>query len=170
MKKAKIFLVVQSFICILTVIMLSTAAIGVYREGSALRAEDPTAYIYTPERTASEAAPGVKVLFIGIALTICGLIFGIRDENAEKPVKDTECMRDVTCSRITEPSIEMMNERRLQDKLKKGGWLAFGVCMLPILIYIADPEHFADASHDGLEHVIGALMLHILPLYSRKRV
>ena len=163
MKKAKIFLVLQSFVCILTVIMLSAAAIGVYREGKVRKAEDPTAYIYTREGAAAAAAPGVTVLCIGLGMAVIGSLFGIRDERDNKPVTDTEYLRDITCSRIAEPSIKMKNERMLQQKLKKGGWIVFFVCMIPVLIYLVNPSHFAESSAEGLEHVIGSMVLHILP-------
>lgn len=163
MNKTKIFLMLQSAVCILTVIMLSVAAIGVYREGKARKAEDPTEYIYTREGAADAAAPGVKVLFAGLGLTVIGWLFGIRDEKDDKPVTDTEYTRDITCSRIVRPSNEMIFERVLGRKLKKAGWTAFSVCMIPVLIYLVNPAHFAESSPDGLEHVIGSMVAHILP-------
>ena len=163
MDKTKIFLVLQSAVCILTVIMLSVAAIGVYREGKARKAVDPTEYIYTREGAAEAAAPGVKVLFAGLGLTVIGWLFGFRDEKDDKPVTDTEYTRDITCSRIARPSAEMIHERVLGKKLKKAGWTVFGVCMIPVLIYLINPAHFAESSPDGLEHVIGSMVAHILP-------
>lgn len=163
MKKAKIFMIVQSAVLILTVLMLSAAAIGVYRNGVERKAEDPTAYIYTIDEVSEAASGGVKVLFIGLAITVIGWILGIRDDNADKPVKDIECMRDIAYSKVTTPSIEMMNERMLQDKLKKGGWFVFFVCMIPVVIYMINPAHFDQSSSEGLEHVIGSMVLHILP-------
>ncbi len=86
MNKTKIFLIVQSAVCILAVIMLSAAAIGIYRDGKARKAEDPTEYIYTREAAADAAAPGVKVLLAGLGLTVIGWLFGIRDEK-EKGIR-----------------------------------------------------------------------------------
>ena len=163
MEKAKIFLWAQSAVCIITVIMLSVAAIGVYNDGKARRAEDPTAYIYTPEGAKEAAAPGVIVLYAGIGISICGWLLGIRDEKADKPVKDTECMRDITISKIAEPSKIMMEEHILQQRLKRAGWIVFGICMIPVFIYLVNPSHFAQSSQEGLEHVIGSMVLHILP-------
>lgn len=163
MDKAKIFMTVQSVVCILAVIMLSAAAIGVYQKGVERRAEDPTAYIYTTDEVSDAASGGVKVLAIGLCMTIIGWILGIRDEKADKPVKDIECMRDIAYSKVTTPSIEMASERLLQDKLKKGGWFVFFVCMIPVVIYMINPAHFDQSSQEGLEHVIGSMVAHILP-------
>jgi hypothetical protein len=163
MEKAKVFLLLQSIVCILTVLMLSAAAVGVYRDGKARKTEDPTAYIYTPEVASSAASGGVRVLFLGLGLTISGLLFGIRDEKADKPVNDTECLRDMACSRVVTPSARMKEERMLQEKLKKAGWTVFFVCMIPVLIYLLNPAHFAQSSQEGLEQVIGSMVLHILP-------
>lgn len=163
MNKVKVFLLLQSFVCILTVLMLSLAAINVYREGSVRKAEDPTAYIYTAEGAADAAMPGTIVLLTGLGISLVGWIFGIRDQSDDKPVTDTECMRDITCSRVITPSVAMRNERTLQVKLKKAGWAVFFLCMIPVFIYLVNPAHFDQASHDGLEHVIGSMVLHILP-------
>ncbi|MCR4922912.1 MAG: hypothetical protein K5931_02755 [Lachnospiraceae bacterium] len=163
MKKAQIFLLVQSLVCILTVIMLSTAAIGIYRDGSARRAEDPSADIYTRESAFFAAAPGAGVMLLGFAISIAGWVFKIRDEDVEKGVKDEEYARDLTCSRILLPSEDMKKERSLQNKLLKGRWLAFFICMIPIFLYVINPSHFAETDAAGLERVIGGLVAHILP-------
>ena len=83
MNKTKIFLILQSAVCILTVIMLSAAAIGIYRDGKVRKAKDPTEYIYTREAAAEAAAPGVKLLLAGLGLTVIGCLSGIRDEKED---------------------------------------------------------------------------------------
>ncbi len=86
MEKAKIFLIVQSVICVLVVFMLSFAAIGVYRDGKARKDEDPSAHIYTKEESVEAALPGLMVMFLGLGLTAACVILGIKDEKDGKPV------------------------------------------------------------------------------------
>ncbi len=70
----------------LSVVMLMSAAIGIYSEGKQRKAEDPTAHIYTREAAVKAAAPGAAVLFLGLCLSIAGWAMDIHDENADKPV------------------------------------------------------------------------------------
>ena len=93
-------------------------------------------------------------------LTGAGLILGIRDENAAKPVRDTECLRELTVSRVAAVSAEMRAERTKQKKLLWGGWAVFALCMVPILLYCANGEHFPNGD---LEPVFLALIGHVLP-------
>ena len=67
MSKQKLFLLAQSILCVLLVLLLAAAVIGLYREGVSLQAEDP-------------------LLLLSLALTVIGLALGIRDEKAEKAV------------------------------------------------------------------------------------
>ena len=130
MNKKKIFLIAQSLLCAALVVMLILAALGIYREGLALKAADP------------------------------GLVLGIRDENAEKPVQDTECLRDLTVSRVASASSEMQAERAKQKKFLLAGWAVFALCMVPVLLYITNGSHFPNGD---LEPVFLALVGHVLP-------
>ena len=82
---------VHSIICILAVILLAGAAIGLYEKGKAAKAEDPTAYIYTRESAVSAAAPGVFMLIAGFGFSIAGAVMGICDENDDKPASADAC-------------------------------------------------------------------------------
>ena len=86
MGKTRIFMIIQSLLCILSVIMLMSAAIGIYTEGVQRKTEDPTAYIYTREAAVKAAAPGAAVLLLGLCLSIAGWAMDIHDENEDKPV------------------------------------------------------------------------------------
>lgn len=163
MDRTKVFLTIQTVICVLVVLMLSFGAIGVYKEGKAGKEADPSAHIYTREESVSAAVPGMIVAFLGIGVSVACLIMGIKDENADKPVNDTEISRDLITGRICKPSEAMKAEAQLQDKLKKGGWICFGVCMLPVFTYLVNPAHFDATDQAGLEHVIGSMVSHILP-------
>ncbi len=163
MTRDKICLYLQSFICVLIAVMLSAAAVGIYRDGTARKAEDPGASVYTYENVKEGTSPAVPVVVMGLVLTFAGIYLGIKDEKADKPVKDTEIARDLTCNRVAEPSPEMYAERELQKKLGLGRWIAAGACMIPVFIYIVNPAHFDRSDAQGLEMVIGSMVLHTLP-------
>ncbi len=86
MGKTRIFMIIQSLLCILSVILLMSAAIGIYSEGMSRKAEDPTEHIYTREAAVKAAAPGALALLFGLCLSVAGWAMGIHDENEDKPV------------------------------------------------------------------------------------
>ena len=49
MAEKKLYLIVQSVLCVLLVILLAVSAVSIYREGTARKAEDPMASVYTRE-------------------------------------------------------------------------------------------------------------------------
>ena len=150
MTKSKRSLALQAVVCVALVVLLSMSAIGIYREGTARKAEHPMESVYTPETAAQKFAPIAPLLFAGIGLLIAGLVLGVRDENAEKPVKDAELNRDLTVSRVAQPSADMLAERRRQRRLLWIGWGLFALCMVPILIYLLNPAHFPEADLEGM--------------------
>ena len=87
MKNNRIFLIIQSILCILLAALLITAVIGIYRNGSAARAENPLAWIFTREIVAERFRPIAPLFFAAVVLTAVGLILGVKDENGLKPVK-----------------------------------------------------------------------------------
>lgn len=164
MSKSKIFLIVQSALCVLIAILLSASAIRIFLEGSAWQAAGhPADWIYSREKVASALTPILPLILISIAMTVFGLVKGVKDEDADKPVQDTELMRDLRCARIAEPSEEMAKERGLQKKLKIGGWIGFAVCMVPIFLYVTNKAHFALADAEGLDQSILALIAFVVP-------
>ena len=88
MKKSRCFLLIQAAVCIALAVWLSAAAVSVCREGSERKAEDPMEKIYTPEIVAEKLAPAAPLFIAGAVLLIAGLILGIKDEEAGKPVKN----------------------------------------------------------------------------------
>ena len=160
MNKKIIFLIAQSLLCAALVVMLILAALGIYREGLALKAADPLSWLYTRDRAAAALGPVLPLLILGLVMTAVGLVLGIRDENAEKPVQDTECLRDLTVSRVASASAEMQAERAKQKKLLRGGWAVFAISMVPVLLYITNGSHFPNGD---LEPVFLALVGHVLP-------
>ena len=155
MNKTRLFLIIQSVLCILLAGMFAAAAIGIYREGLVLKAADPLNWIYTREKAAAALRPTLPLLVLSLSVTAVGLFLGIRDENGEKPVKNTECMRDLTVGRVAEESAEMKAERSRQKRLLCGGWIVFALCMIPVLLYITNGDHFPNGD---LEPVFLALV------------
>ena len=164
MSKSKIFLIVQSALCVLIAILLSASVIRIFLDGSAWQAAGhPADWIYSREKVAAALTPILPLILISIAMTVFGLVKGVKDEDADKPVQDTELMRDLRCARIAEPSEEMAKERGLQKKLKIGGWIGFAVCMVPIFLYVTNKAHFALADAEGLDQSILALIAFVVP-------
>ena len=142
MAKNRLYMIVQSALILLLVIMLSSAAIRIFLEGDAIqRGGDLFYWIYTRDRVAERFAPIAPLLFAAI---------GMKDENAEKPVQDTQIARDLVCARVQSPSEAMLRERATQKKLLWGGWIAFALCMVPVALYCLNGAHF-DHPHEGTD-------------------
>lgn len=150
MNRKKGYLIIQAILCVLLVFLLSQAAVRIFREGSKAVAENPLAYIYTPEAVAREFARLAPVLFVSIGMGLAGMILGIRDERAGKGVRDGETERNLIKARLFAPGSEVLKERSRQRKFEGAGWAAFGICMLPVLIYVTDQTHFPERDPEGM--------------------
>ena len=160
MTKSKLYLALQAAVCMALVVLLSLSAISIYREGSARQAEHPMESIYTPEIIAGRFAPLAPLVIAGLALLIAGLALGVKDENAEWPVKDAESNRDLLIARVARPSEAMLTEQRAQRRLARIGWGLFALCMVPALAYLLNPAHFPE---DDLEDMLLSLLRVLLP-------
>ena len=160
-KKRVILMSVQSLLCIVLVVILSAAVIGIYSEGVAEKAQHPEVWVYTREKAADALLKGLPVFILAVATTITAAVMGVRNEF--KPVKDVRVMRDLTVLRVKEQSEEMKAEQKKRKLIHIGGWVLFGLCMIPILLYITNGAHFDRSDAAGLEVVIGALVLNIVP-------
>ena len=85
--KKRIYLILQSAVWILLAAALAAAAIVLFADGSARQAENPMASIYTPKAVAEKLTLIAPLFFCAAGLTILGLILGVRDESADKPVR-----------------------------------------------------------------------------------
>ena len=142
MKKSKVYLILQTLVCIALVALMSVAAISTYREGAARKALNPLESIYTPEIVAEKMAPVAPLLFAALGLLVAGLALGAKDEDAEKPVKDAEIARDLTVTRVNNPSDDMRREQAVQRRLQWIGWGVFALCMIPIAVFLTRPANF----------------------------
>ncbi len=84
----KLYLIIQSALCVLLAILLAAAAVSVYREGTARRAEEPTAPIYTREAAAEKLRALAPLFFGALGMTAAGLLLGAKDARADKPLGD----------------------------------------------------------------------------------
>ena len=164
MAKNKIFLWIQTALCVLIAILLVSSAVRIFIDGSAYQAAGhPSEWIYTREKAAAALMPILPLFLLSFAMTVYGLVKGIEDEEADKPVQDVERTRDLVCARVAQPSEEMAKERALQKKLQLGGWIGFAVCMIPILLYITNGAHFALTDAEGLDHSIVSMVAFVVP-------
>ena len=164
MAKNKIFLWIQTALCVLIAILLVSSAVRIFIDGSAYQAAGhPSEWIYTREKAAAALMPILPLFLLSFAMTVYGLVKGIEDEEADKPVQDVERTRDLVCARVAQPSEEMAKERALQKKLQLGGWIGFAVCMIPILLYITNGAHFALTDAEGLDHSILSMIAYVVP-------
>ncbi len=153
-------LLAQSALCILLVVMLAAGVIGIYNQGMAEKLANPLAWIYTREKVVAMLATVLPVFLLAVAATVACVALNVRDEEQDKPVKDIELNRNLVIARVVEPSEAMTRERDLQKKLLYAGWAGFGLCMLPILLYMIDGSHFQNGD---LEEMIISLAWRVLP-------
>ena len=146
MAKNKIFLWIQTALCMLIAILLASSAVRIFIDGSAYQAAGhPSEWIYTREKAAAALMPILPLFLLSFAMTVYGLV------------------KDLVCARVAQPSEEMAKERGLQKKLLLGGWIGFAVCMIPILLYITNGAHFALTDAEGLDHSIVSMIAYVVP-------
>jgi hypothetical protein len=94
--KEKVFLITQSVLCALVAGLLAAGALCLYIDGAAKQAEgDLFYYMYTREKAGAKLLPILPLFFTALGLTLAGLILGIKDEKAEKPVRDEILLKDL---------------------------------------------------------------------------
>ena len=96
MMREKLFMAAQAVLCAVIAVLLAAGALSLYLDGAAKQAEgDLFYYMFTRERVGVKLSPVLPLLFCSIGLTVAGAILGIRDGNADKPVKDEKLLRDL---------------------------------------------------------------------------
>ena len=152
MNRSKLYLIVQTVLCVALAVLLAVSALSIYREGAARRALDPLESIYTPEIAAGRFAPLAPLCFAALGLLIAGLLLGVKDERAEKAVRDAATARDLAVARVGRPSEAMLRERAAQRRLTGIGWGALMLCMVPVALYLADAAHFPASDPEAMFH------------------
>ena len=133
MGKTRVFMIIQSLLCVISVIMLMSAAIGIYSEGKQRKAEDPTAYIYTREAAVKAAAPGAVVMLLGLCLSIAGWAMDIHDEAADKPVMIPEfagCMNEQLKTGAAEKEKNDPSKKNRPDRIRLVLLIAAAICII----------------------------------------
>ena len=111
MTRTKLFLAVQAVLCAVIAVLLAAGALSLYLDGAAKQAEgDLFYYMFTRERAGAGLLPVLPLLACALGLTVAGVILGIRDENAEKPVRDEKLMRDL--GSIREKAVHQQADQR----------------------------------------------------------
>ena len=96
MSRIKIFLIVQAVLCTVIAALLAAGVLSLYLDGAAKQAEgDLFYYMFTRERAGAKLAPILPLLFCALGLTVAGVLLGIKDENAEKPIRNEKLLRDL---------------------------------------------------------------------------
>ena len=159
MKKGRLLLLLQSLACVALAAVLSLSAMSVYREGAARKAEDPMESIYTPEIVQEKLTAVAPVCLALLIPLVLALAFKAKDDSAQKPVIDGEMRRNLLAARVANPSEAMKKEQAIQKRLLLGGWAAFGLCMVPIAVYLLSPAHFPENDLEGmLSSLLGTLL------------
>lgn len=142
MNKRRIYLILQAAVCVALAALLAMSAVSILREGMARKARNPLESVYTPRIVSERLAPIAPLFFAALGLLAAGLLLDVKDEGAEKPVRDAETVRDLAAGRIAAPSEAMKRERAAQRRLQWIGRGAFAACMAPVAVYLANPAHF----------------------------
>ena len=162
MSKTKVYLLIQTVLCILLVIVLSYTVIDMYREGVERAKTDVMAWYFTRELVAERFRPIAPLFFAAIGFGLAGIVLVVRDENQDTPLQDAELKCNLLAERVAEPSEAMKAEQAKQKRLLLAGWIGFAICMIPILIYVSNGEHFPQGDVQ-LEQMIKGLASVFLP-------
>ncbi|MBR3333456.1 MAG: hypothetical protein IKG23_04130 [Clostridia bacterium] len=111
MTREKVFMTVQAALCAVIAALLAAGALSLYLDGAAKQAEgDLFYYMFTRERVGAKLLPVLPLLFCSIGLTAAGVILGIRDGKADKPVKDEKLLRDL--GNLREKAVHQQADRK----------------------------------------------------------
>ena len=161
MTRNRVYLIIQTVLCVGVAVLLCLSVIRLYGDGVAAReSSNALAWIFTPERIAAQFARIALPFFGAVGFMIAGLVLGIKDPSVQVPVNEIERTRDLLAARVHDTTDEIRKERLLQKRFLWIGWILFGLCMIPVLLYVIDPGHFPP---DDLEHMFSSLLLGILP-------
>ena len=95
MTRKELFLIAQAVLCTVIAVLLTAGAVCLYLDGAAKQAEgDLFFYIFTRGRVGVKLFPVLPLIFLSLGLSVTGWILGIKDENAEKPVRNEKLLRD----------------------------------------------------------------------------
>ena len=86
MTRRKVYLVIESLLCVLAAGLLAGTAVGMYVHGAAMQeAGDLFYYIFTREKAGAALGSILPLVTALAAFTVAGWVLGIRDESADRP-------------------------------------------------------------------------------------
>lgn len=115
MDRKKVFLFIQSALFIILAVLLIAAVTGIYREGAAAKADNVLAWIFSREKVADSFRYIRPLFYVTIGISAAGLILGVKDEDALKPVKMGKVQNPVSL---------------LQGKILRAVLLIVAVCLI----------------------------------------
>ncbi len=164
MTRKKLYLMIQTIVCILLCFLFSLAVIRIYREGVKLReAGDFLTWVYTREKVTERFGPIFPLLFGAVGFTIAGFVLGMKDDRVDKPVHDAETIRDFYSRKISMLTPQMITEENRQKKLRITGVVLAAVCFMPVFLYMTDASHFDGSSAKLIDQAFLSMLLHIVP-------
>ena len=125
MKKDKVFLLIQSALCILLAVLLCFTVIGMYREGLLEQAVDPLHEIFSREKVIGHLLPILPVFFLSLAVTAFGAILGIWDKN-------TKSTDDLRAGQVQHGSDAARKNLQRQIPLPGLRWLRLALLVLAL--------------------------------------
>ncbi len=132
MTKEKKIMILQSALCILIAVVLAVGVIRIFTEGKAWQAAGhPSDWIYTREKVAALLLPVLPLIALSFALTVYGLVKGIKDNDAGNPVKDAELTNNISAlrARAAVPS-KTSPEAKRRQKILWCALMALAVCFV----------------------------------------
>ena len=83
----KIYLLVESLLCVVLAGLLILAFVEIYREGAIIKAVDPLESIYTRKKIAGKLSEIAPIFIIFAVMTLAGVIFRVRPDKKFIPEK-----------------------------------------------------------------------------------
>lgn len=145
----KIYLAIQTVLCVLIVVMLSVGAVRIYQEGTVRKEQHPLESIYTQQAVADAFAGVAPILFAAVGMAVAGLLLGAGGEK-EKAPKDPVTERDLITARVKTPDGAMKQETARQRVFRIAGWAGFGLCMIPVAVYLGNAAHFPSEDPEAM--------------------
>ena len=91
MTRKKVFLIAQAVLCALAAGFLAAAALRLYLGGASSSAGPA----FTREKAGAALLPFLPVFLASLAMNAAGIALGIRDERADRPVREEWLLRDL---------------------------------------------------------------------------
>ena len=122
--RVRFFLGIQAVLCILVTGLFISSAVGIYREGTVRKAEDPLEGIYSREKAEETILSLAPLILLSMGMTAAGLALGIKDSEADKPMMDSGYVR------------RSLTDREKQEKGKKKSARIRGILILAAFVFI----------------------------------